>query len=95
MGMKWDVLFKLLQSLMFPILLFGIAVPKRRPRWADRRFQLTVVAALLIHALLFATVASRVEHLKPIITAALAFAEFLIWVIADGWLMGHAARTSK
>lgn len=94
-GMKWDILFKLLQSLMFPILLFGIAVPKRRSRWRNRRFQLTIGIALLIHAFLFAILASRVEHLRPIITAALAFAEFLIWVIADGWLMEHPARTSK
>jgi hypothetical protein len=94
-GMKWDILFKLLQSLMFPILLFGIAVPKRRSRWANGRFRLTVGAALLIHAFLFAILASRVEHLKPIITAALAFVEFLVWVISDGWLLEHATRTSN
>lgn len=68
---------------------------KRRSRWLNRRFRLTIGVALLIHALLFAILVSRVEHLKPIVTAALAFAEFSIWVIADGWLMESAARTSK
>jgi len=94
-GMKWDILFKLLQSLMFPILLLAIAVPQRRSRWASRRFWLTVGVALLIHALLFAALASRVEHLKPSITAALAVPEFLIWMIADEWQMKRAARISK
>ena len=94
-GIKWDLLFKLLQSLMFPILLFGIAVPKRHSRWANRRFRLTAGAALLTHAFLFAILASHVEHLKPSITAGLAFVEFLIWVIADGWLVERTAGIPK
>jgi len=56
---------------------------------------LTVGVALLIHALLFLAVASRVEHLKPSITAALAVPEFFIWLVADDWQMKRGVRTSK
>ena len=92
-GMKWDILFKLLQSLLFPVVLFGIAVPQRRSEWSKRGFWLTVGCALLIHAFLFVALASHAEHLKPVITAALAVPEFLIWFVVDEWQQKRA--TSK
>jgi hypothetical protein len=94
-GIKWDTLFKLLQSLMFPIVLFGIAVPKRRSRWKNKRFWLTIGATLLTHAVLFAILASRTETLKPAVTSIMAVPEFLLWMIADHWQMELADRKSK
>jgi hypothetical protein len=94
-GVNWDTLFKLLQSLMFPIVLFGIGVPNRQPRWRTRRFWLTISVALLTHALLFAIFASHIEHLKPAVTSVIAIPEFLAWTVADRWQMGIEYRKSK
>jgi hypothetical protein len=94
-GIEWETLFKLLQSLIFPILLFGIAVPKPRSRWKNKRFWLTIGVTLLTHALLFAIVASRIETLKPGITCIMAILEYLLWMIADHWQMELADRQFK
>ena len=94
-GIKWETLFKLLQSLTFPVLLIGIAVPKRRTRWKNKRFWLTIGVTLLIHAVLFAILASRTETLKPAVTSIMAVPEFLLWMIADHWQMELADRKSK
>jgi hypothetical protein len=94
-GIKWETLFKLLQSLMFPILLFGVGVAKRRSRWRNKRFWLTIGVTLLTHAVLFSILASRTETLKPAVTSIMAVPEYLLWLIADRWQMELADRKPK